>query len=144
MATGTVDEVDVNRVKIDQPVAIASDAFPGKTIKGKIVGISAEATTGRGGASAAVFEVRSSFAVDDDALRKAIRIGMSARMAIETYKSHSALVVPTAAIINSSTGHQVRVKRDGKAIMIPVLLGMTLPEGVEVISGLLPKDVIFM
>ena len=142
--TGSVDEVDVNSVKVDQPVTITSDAFPGKSIAGRIVSVSAEASAGRNGTNAAAFEVRASFAANDDVLRKEIRIGMSARMTVEIYSNSAALVVPPTAIVDNGTGPQVRVRRGGKDLTVPVLLGATFPQGVEILAGLKAGDQLFV
>lgn len=140
--TGAVDEIDINRVKVGQPVTIVSEAFPGTAITGRIVGVSAEAATGQTGSSVPSFEVRASFVVEDDTLRQAVRIGMSARMTIETYANPAALIVPPLAVINSATGASIRIRRNGEVMTVPVLLGATFPAGVEVVSGLSAGDVV--
>lgn len=137
--TGKVDEIDVNRVRIGQPVTIVIDAVPGSSITGRIVGVSAEAeAVSRGGSPS--FGVRSSFSIEDKTLLQAVRIGMSGRMTIETYVNAEALIVPPSAILNAESGPQVRVLRNGEPTVIPVLLGATYPEGVEILSGLVRKD----
>ncbi|TWC75766.1 multidrug resistance efflux pump [Rhizobium sp. SJZ105] len=141
--TGAVDEIDVSRVKIGQTMTIASDAFPGKTLAGRVVSVSAEAAGTRPG-GAPSFEVRGSFTIEDEALRQTIRIGMSARMTIETYTNSSALVVPPAAILKTGSGPHVKVKRNGETLMVPVLLGGTFPAGIEVLGGLNKGDAIVL
>ncbi|MDR6818771.1 multidrug efflux pump subunit AcrA (membrane-fusion protein) [Neorhizobium sp. 2083] len=140
--TGAVDEVDVNRVQIGQPVDIISDAFPGTTLLGRIVNVSAEATVSR--TNAAVFDVRAQFVIDDDTLRKAVRLGMSARMTVKTYFNSAALIVPPLAVLNAGAAPQIRIRRAGKDTMVPVLLGSTFPDGVEVVSGLNPGDIVLL
>lgn len=142
--TGAVDEIDVNRVKVGQSVMIASDAFPGKTVSGRVVSVSAEAVGKEGSSRAPSFEVRGSFAAEDDVLRQTIRIGMSARMTIETDANPAALIVPPAAIVNTGSGAQVRIQRNGETVMIPVLLGSTFPVGVEIVSGLSAGDAVLL
>lgn len=142
--TGAVDEIDVNRVKIGQTMTITSDAFPGKTLAGRVVSVSAEAGGKRIGGGAPSFEVRGSFTVEDEALRQTIRIGMSARMTIEIYANSSALVVPPAAIVNTGLGAHVKVKRGGETLAVPVLLGGTFPAGIEIVGGLKRGDAIVL
>ncbi|MFK3781765.1 efflux RND transporter periplasmic adaptor subunit [Agrobacterium sp. NPDC089420] len=134
--TGNVDEIDVNRVKIGHMVTIVSDAFPGKAIAGRIIGVSAEADAGRQTSGAPSFGIRASFSVEDETLRQVIRIGMSARMTIETYSNQAALIVPPTAIVNTGSGPHLRVQVKGKTVLMPVLLGATFPQGVEVVSGI--------
>lgn len=142
--TGAVDEIDVNRVKIGQAVTITSDAFPGRTVSGRVVSVSAEAAGKEGSNRAPSFEVRGSFSAEDETLRQAIRIGMSARMTIETDANPAALIVPPAAIVNTGSGAQVRVQRNGETVMMPVLLGATFPAGVEIVSGLSVGDTVLL
>ncbi|PPJ49029.1 hypothetical protein C0075_00080 [Rhizobium sp. KAs_5_22] len=141
---GTVDEVDVNLVKVGQPATISSDAFPGETLGGNIVSVSAEADLSKTGTRAASFAVRASFAIDDEALRQAVRIGMSARMMIETYTNRAAMILPPAAIIKDGAGALVQVQRNGKSMNVPVLLGETFPAGIEITRGILAGDVVFL
>lgn len=144
IVTSAVDEIDVNRVKIGQPVTIASDAFPGKSVAGRIVSVSAEATGKESSGRAPLFGIRASFSIADEALQRIIRIGMSARMTIETYANPAALIVPPAAIVKTEAGWQVRVLRNGETLSVPVLLGATFPAGVEVMSGLSVGDTVLL
>lgn len=143
--TGAVDEIDVNRVKIGQAVTITSDAFPGGPVSGQ--SRERQCGSGRKGGSnrAPSFEVREDpFSAEDETLRQAIRIGMSARMTIETNANPAALIVPPAAIVNTGSGAQVRVQRNGETVMMPVLLGATFPAGVEIVSGLSVGDTVLL
>ena len=136
MVTGAVDEVDVNRVKIGQLVKIESDAVPGGAISGRIVGISAEADgQGRNG-EAPTFAVRATFVATGEALQQTIRIGMSARMTIETYSNPQSIILPPTAIIDASTVPKVRLQDDDGNSVVPITLGGSFPEGIEVLSGL--------
>ncbi|OMP70989.1 hypothetical protein BV900_17125 [Agrobacterium tumefaciens] len=137
--TGKVDEIDVNRVRIGQPVTIVIDAVAGSSIAGRIVGVSAEAeSVSRGGSPS--FGVRASFSIEDKTLLQAVRIGMSGRMTIETYANAEALIVPPSAILNEGSEPQIKVRRDGNVIAVPVVLGATFPSGVEITGGLKKGD----
>lgn len=138
--TGAVDEVDINRIEMGQPVTIQRDAVPGSVIPGSIVGVSAEADAeGRSG-EAATFAVRAAFGATGEAGIEAIRIGMSARMTIETYSNPEALIIPAAAIIDAGTAPKVRLQRQDGIVIHPVVLGGAFPEGIEVLLGLEPGD----
>jgi len=142
LVTGSVDEIDVNRVKLGQRVIIASDAFPTHAINGQIVNVSAEAAGAGNSGRPPSFEVRASFAVEDAELRRTIRIGMSARMTIETYSNKAALIVPPSAIIRDEAGSHIMLYRNGQAVLQPVLLGTTYPSGIEVLTGLSKGDTV--
>lgn len=142
LVTGSVDEIDVNRVKLGQKVDVTSDAFPDHAVEGQVVNVSAEAAGPGNSGRPPSFDVRASFVVEDKELRRAIRIGMSARMTIETYSSEAALIVPPSVIIRSEAGPQVKLQRHGQTVLQPVQLGTTFPEGVEVVSGLSAGDIV--
>lgn len=142
--TGAVDEIDVNRLKIGQAVAIASDAFTGRTVYGQITSVSREAVGKENSNSVPSFEVRATFAVEDETVRQAIRIGMSARMAIQTYINESALIVLPSTILNTGSGPHIRLRRNGETVIVPVMLGAAFPEGIEIKSGLQIGDVVIL
>jgi len=139
IVTGKADESDVNQLRIAQSVTISSDAFPGDSITGRVIGVSAEADSGVGGtARAPSFEVRAAFTGRSDDHPQPIRLGMSARMTIETRNNPSAIVVPIEAVRGSSTAPIVRMRdpRTGKERDQAVVLGTTNESGVEIIKGL--------
>ena len=138
--TGAVDEIDVNRIKVGQPVTIASDAFPDQAMQGKIVAVSAEADMTIGSGSSPKFQVRASFSVPDERLRTTIKIGMSTRMTVETYSNPAALLVPPEAVFNGADGTSVTAMRGEKQAAVFVTLGETFPLGVEITSGLKAGD----
>jgi HlyD family secretion protein len=144
VVTGSVDEVDVNRIRIGQPVSITSDAFPGEPIAGRLIGISAEADTARGGSRAPSFEVRTAF--PRDAGHGQIRLGMSARMRIEIASNPHAIVVPIEAVRDPTTDPvvQVRDPASGEPRPHQVRLGATQQQGIEILSGLRDGDVVIL
>ncbi|MFS8050684.1 efflux RND transporter periplasmic adaptor subunit [Rhizobium sp. BR 314] len=142
VATGMVDEVDVNRIKLGQPVIISSDAISGQNIPGKIVSVSAEAVQLQSYGQPPSFQVRVSFVPENKKQRQAIRLGMSARISIRTYHNLSAVVVPPTAIKNEDGRLRVTVVRGVAREAVAVTLGERLPMGVEVLSGLAVGDTI--
>jgi multidrug efflux pump subunit AcrA (membrane-fusion protein) len=142
VVAGVVDEIDINRVNIGQKMIVTSDAFPGNSINGKIISVSSEASAKRNSSGVPVFEVRGSFSLGSEELRHAVRIGMSARMTIETYSNASALIVPPSVIIFADSTPQVKVRRGEEISAVTVQLGNTYPEGVEIISGVEQGDVL--
>lgn len=144
VVAGHVDEVDVNRIRIGQPVAISSDAFPGEPIPGRLIGISAEADAARGGSRAPSFEVRAAF--PRDAGHGQIRLGMSARMRIEIASNPQAIVVPIEAVGDPTTNPVVRVRDPASGEHRPrqVRLGVTQQQGIEILSGLRDGDIVIL
>ena len=144
VATGQVDEVDVNRLKVGQPASVSSDAISGQSIPGKIFSVSAEAIQQQGFGQSPSFQVRVSFAPETEAQGRAIRLGMSARISIQTYNNPEAIIVPPSAIIDYGGGSQVRMRRNGKDLTVSVLLGSAFPQGVEIVSGLEVGDQVWV
>ncbi len=93
VATGKVDELDVNALRLGADVEITGEAFPGSPIHGRISGISAEAAVDPNG-RAPNFEIRVAFTADDERRKAAIKLGMSAKMMIEVRDDNLAMLVP--------------------------------------------------
>ncbi len=142
VVTAKADEIDINRLAIGQAVLIDGDAFPGQTIPGRIVAISAEADPGQGSGRAPAFEVRAAFPGNTGPARDRIRIGMSARMQIELASNPKAIVVPIDAVRDPMTDPSVQVRdpRDGSVRSRKVTLGATHEQGIEILSGLEAGD----
>jgi multidrug efflux pump subunit AcrA (membrane-fusion protein) len=134
---GKVDEIDVNHIRVGQPVVITSDAFPGAPLGGRVIGVSAEADRDAS-SKAAVFNVRAAIVGADEARRRSIRIGMSARLTIAVQSKTDAIIVPVAAVQRRSTGDWVTIAnpQSGQTEYREVVLGPTTMTGVEVLSGL--------
>ena len=143
VATGKVDELDVNALRLGADVEISGEAFPGDPIRGHISGISAEAATDQG-ARAPSFEIRVSFPNDDERRKAAIKLGMSAKMMIEVHDDNTAMLIPLASIgrDHGSTFVQVRDRETSLLRRQDVALGATTTSYVEVLSGLRADDVI--
>jgi HlyD family secretion protein len=134
---GKVDEVDVNHIRAGQPVTISSDAFPGDPLSGRVISVSAEADRDTS-SKAAVFNVRAAIVGGDDARRRSIRIGMSARLTVTVQTKEAAIVIPLAAVQRRPTGAWVTVAnaQTGEMEDREIVLGSTTVTGVEVLSGL--------
>jgi multidrug resistance efflux pump len=142
IVVGKIDEVDVNRVHVGQSVRITSDAFS-EEMAGRIIGVSAEATSGQSGSQAPSFEVRASISGQSSGM---MRIGMSARMTIELIANPGALVVPVEAVRDASTEPKVRVRnlQSGQDRDRLVVLGATNENGVNVVKGLEAGEVVVL
>jgi multidrug efflux pump subunit AcrA (membrane-fusion protein) len=61
---------------------------------------------------------------------------MSAVAHLQVRQAHDAVTVPAAAIVHSDGQDAVWAVRDGKAVRVPVTLGVQGPDKVQVLSGL--------
>ncbi|MCK1651594.1 HlyD family efflux transporter periplasmic adaptor subunit [Bradyrhizobium sp. 149] len=142
VVTGKIDEVDINRVHVGQPVTISSDAFSGEVL-GRIVAVSAEASGDQSASSAPSFEVRAAVRAQG-ALLGSMRVGMSARMTIELASDAGALIVPVEAVRGTLAEPRVRVRdpESGQEHDRRVALGATSERGVQVLNGLEAGEII--
>lgn len=61
---------------------------------------------------------------------------------VDLGKSDTALMLPTQAIVSILKGHKVYVAKAGKALEVPVKIGMRTPTTVQVIEGLQSGDTV--
>lgn len=106
-----VNEIDVRKLAVNQPVNIMLDADPSKKLPGKIVQV-ANVGEQRPNSDAKVFEVRVSVDKADTTLRP----GMTTSNAVETLTIPDALFVPIEAV-QSDSGRAFVYKKDGARIV---------------------------
>lgn len=134
------DEVDIARIRHDQPVIISGDAFAGLKLAGKIAYVSSQAviTGGR-----PYFELIAKTGRLSAGELAAVRLGMSARVDITVYEKASAVVVPVASVRrNGGTATVFRRNDKGAPVAVTVTTGVVLADAVEIRSGLAAGDVI--
>lgn len=137
-----VDEVDVTRVKVGQPVRITGDAFPGIRLDGRIRAVSPHAELAdKGGAPTFGVSVVVDSVVPE--LRHRIFVGMSANLEIVILDRKDALMVPLSAVITAGGKRFVMVKRgSGPSEKRAVTTGQTTQDAVELVSGVKAGEVI--
>ncbi len=86
-----VDETDIGKVELGQPVEVEADAFPERTFKGEVLKIAPMALVQQ---NVTIFEVTTKV---DNAERK-LKSGMNANIEIITAFSENAILVPNAAV----------------------------------------------
>jgi HlyD family secretion protein len=119
----TIDEVDVGRLRIDQPVMISVDAFPGEKFSGAIKRISPIVSGGK-------LETRTADVwIYFNKKYAKIKPGMSADVEILVSTLPSVLSVPSQAVID----------RDGKK-QVFVARGKNIKPGANVVATLTPIE----
>ena len=138
---GGIDEVDVVKVRRDQPVKIRGDAFPGLEFEGRIARVSLQSRA-KANARVPIFDVTA--VIDDlaDEHRAQLRLGMSASVTVVVRDEPAALLVPLAAVQGSPGNYRVRLKdKDGGAPReVRVQAGETTLYEVEILGGLKAGD----
>ncbi len=141
--TGEVDEVDIAKVRLGQPVDIRGDAFPGLELTGAIAHVSAQAgQTGQGKNTFPLFEVIVTIEDLTPAQRQQLRLGMSATLEVVVYEKPDSLLVPFSAVQtrNGKAWLRVRDRQTGGVKQIEVDTGVTTVDAVEIVRGLEPGD----
>ncbi len=142
-ATGEVDEIEVNKLKMGQPVTIKGNGFPNITLKGHVSLISQEAISST---SEGLAHFKVSVTIPDltPAEKEKLRIGMTAHMGITTYVNKQAIVIPISAVHGDDAQHWVSVQNAGQqqAIQVKVKTGITTLNGIEIVDGLKAGDVV--
>ncbi|HVT90181.1 MAG TPA: efflux RND transporter periplasmic adaptor subunit [Tepidisphaeraceae bacterium] len=144
IAQARVDETDVTRVEVGQPVKVRCLAFPDEVFMGKVTSVGLAKSTDRNmtsgsSADAKVFKVE----VLLDPQNRRIPSGLTADVEIQTRKNENVLRVPTQAVVGRpfdsipasvrDGNHNVDSTKtvamvvfrviDGKAVVTPVSVG---------------------
>jgi HlyD family secretion protein len=130
----TVDETDVVRVAVGQPVEFRLDALPDAGITGQVARISVAPTVI---GQLVTYQVR----VRLDPTDQPVRIAMSATATIVVDEREEVLTIPNRFIrIDRNTGQAfVTIEREpGRFVEVPVQLGVRSETTSEVISGIEP------
>jgi len=136
----TVDEVDVGRIHVGQPVTVTGEAFEDIALTGTVTAIASEARSGAG--DKPLFDVRIAIPAIGASERERIRPGMSATLAVTIYENTNALMAPVEAVFSTPDGYAVRVRdsESGQVRPVPVVTGMTTLDAVEILEGLKEGD----
>lgn len=129
-ATLNAPEREIETLKPGQAVALTVDALPGKQFEGTIDRVSPVVDAGSG-----TFRVVCAF--DGGGL---LQPGMFGRIRIAYDQRANALVIPRNALLEDGGAPSVYTVRGAKAMRIPVKLGYTEGEWVEVREGLREGD----
>lgn len=130
----SIDEVDAGHLSVSQQVTITIDAFPGKVFNGKVtrvspivLGVKQETRT---------FEVRVGFDVEE----KGIKPGMSADIEIITDTLKGVLYLPAHTVVERKGKKMVYIAEGKKARLVPVEIGLSTWNYIEVKKGLKEGD----
>jgi RND family efflux transporter MFP subunit len=130
-----VNEIDVRKVAVGQPVLISLDADPSKQLHGTVTAV-ANVGEQQPNQDAKVFEVKIEITKPDTTLRP----GMTTANAIQTAVVKNVLSVPLEAVISDSTGSFV-YKRDGKHVVKQqITTGVMNDNDIIVTQGLTRDD----
>jgi HlyD family secretion protein len=132
---GTVDEIDIIKVKPNEPVNITVDAVPDRIFTGKVKFISPYGT-------AVGKVIKFTVLVEMDPVDIQLRGGLRATSEIMTSSVKNALLVPVSYIISTPGGSMVMLvnSKTGLAEPKPITVGMQNFQYAEITSGLSEGD----
>lgn len=128
-----VDESNLSSLKVGQKAVISSGAFSESSFDGTISELGAAVDQTRG-----TIEVKIMPENPPDWLRP----GQTVNVNIITAQNANRLLVPQTALIRSGDRTVVFVIEDGRAVEKPVVTRQPIKEGVPIIAGLEPQDLI--
>ena len=139
-----VDEIEIGKLRVGQPVAVTSDAVPGVELAGEIASVSWQAVGGTtsGAHAPAQFRVEAAIADVPPAVRRRLRLGMRVDMTVAVRDVPDALLVPLAAVRKARGAFEllVRDRESGAVRSVAVETGITNQGEVEIVSGLAAGD----
>ena len=146
-----IDETDIGNIKVGQDAPFTVDTYTNQTFTAHVSKISQTDTSNTwdtNGTSTSSSSSSSSASViyyyvtlDVDDPDDVLRLGMTARVEINTAEKEDALVVPIAALKTNDNGSYVlRVNTSGQTEQVPVTTGIYSDEYVEILSGLSEGD----
>lgn len=151
---GQVTEQNVALLSVGQAVQVSVDAVPDGVFRGKLTRVSElpdnqgqsdpnVAPGSSGSAFGGVYPIEITFSADD----KRLRVGMATTATIEILSIPHTLIIPLQAVEDGPDGPSVRratgvTGSDGQPTgdLVPVTLGATSGDRVQVLSGLAPGD----
>ncbi len=134
-----VNEIDVRRLAVGQPVAISLDAAPDKKLTGKVTSV-ANVGEQRPNQDAKVFEVKIAVERPDTTLRP----GMTTSNGIETAVVKNVLSVPIEAVMYDGAIPYVFRRGGGRVVRQEVETGLMNDNEVVVRRGLGDDDVVLL
>ncbi len=134
-----VNEIDIRKLAVGQPVTLTLDADPGKVLTGTVTKV-ANVGDERPNTDAKVFEVRIAVTETDTTLRP----GMTTGNVIRTFETDSVLSVPIEAVDNVDGIPFVYRKHGGSVSRQEVVTGEMNDDAVIITAGVAEGDVVLL
>ncbi len=126
-----VDESDISKVHLDQPVEITLNAYGDQIFQGKVIEITPQTKTSSSGATTITVKV----AINSEAIHSIF--GLNGQANIITSQAKHVLAIPLEALGDDD---QVVVKQGDATEVKKVTLGLQSDDEVEITSGLTDND----
>lgn len=133
IASVSLSEIDIVKVKADQKVTLTLDAYEDKTFTGKVLSVDTTGTLESGVTSYSVKVILDPVSVE-------IYPNMAVNVEIITDIKSDVIMIPTSAITVSDDQSTVQVKKNGEISTVTVETGIANDTNTEIISGLNEGD----
>lgn len=127
----SIDETDIPRVQVGQPVLLDLDAFPEQQVNGIVSEIAPAATSLQGVVNYQVI-------VDITPGDLALKPGMTANANVQVARRENVLLAPTRAIRAQGSKRLVTILENGEPKDVVVTLGLSNDQFTEILNGLQP------
>ncbi|WP_454724979.1 MULTISPECIES: efflux RND transporter periplasmic adaptor subunit [Cupriavidus] len=129
-----VEEMDVQQLREGMAVEITGDGFEGLVLRGQLQSIGVVSQQAEGWSDGVSYEVVVAMPALAPDQQQRLRLGMSARVSIITYRNETAMVVPHQALHIEGGRARVtyRAQLGSEVQSVEVRTGRSLPDGVEV------------
>ncbi|MDR0904169.1 MAG: efflux RND transporter periplasmic adaptor subunit [Ruminococcus sp.] len=132
-----IPEKDISEIRTGLPATITGTAFPDRTYEAEVIGIASSASKITvGNATKTVVEVWAQILDPDEVLKS----GYTADITIITGTPENMRLIPYDAVNQDEVGEFIYVLKNGTAVKRYIKIGSELPDGVEVIAGLLENE----
>jgi hypothetical protein len=132
-----IPEKDISGISTGLFATVTGTAFPDREYEAQVIGIAENASKIQvGNATKTVVEVWAQILDPDEFLKS----GYTAEITIVTGSEMSMRLIPYEAIAQDDVGEYIFVLKNNTAVKRYVTLGEELPDGVEVIAGLLENE----
>ena len=130
-----MDEVDVGKVRVGQPVRITMDAYPDRSFPGKVTRVAPYVVDTQ--EQSRTFEIEAEF--DDAAFARRLSPGSSADVEVVRDVREGVLRIPSDALME---GGKVLVLQGGRLASRKVQTGLKNWQFTEILEGLAPGDAV--
>lgn len=125
----SVPEVDINRIRPDQPAVLAFDAIPSRTYPATVIEIGRVGVLNQGAVN---FDVEAMIQNPDEAIRS----GMTASVSITVEHADHSLLIPNQAIrFNKQSQRIVFILNNNQLTQIPIKVGISDSAQTQILSG---------
>lgn len=125
-----VSELEIGKVRAENPVSVSLDAFPGRELRGRLVLIETKEIVKD---TDKYYRINVAF---DRVPELAVRPGMSADLIIETSEAKSVLKIPAVAVYEEDGEDFVTVKDGDSERKVQVTTGVSDGESIAISEGL--------